>query len=356
VPGERTAALELHVASAPGRLDLRGGIPGRPAVLALAADAGGVPHLAHGTFDAQGRCSLPVDLERWHGRSFVAQAGTVLRGIDGRDVAAASHGLQVRVERAAVQELPAAAGGLAPDFSLLRIELPPKRGEAAWQQVQDGDFTGALATTLNSSGDTLLAKVGGKVMIPIVSVVSLGGSISFSVKIARDGEEYLVSVGQEVAVLCGVKATDDIGVEGGVSLGADEIYRFGSPGDVARGLRALALQQALPGVMNAARGENLARLQAARKLVQGLRSELARVDASRAARPFVRAAVRLALAAAEKTFAFGRRIGDRLEQAAGWLVTEAQFVRDAADGTEVRLARTGEVSLQVGKNNHVIGG
>lgn len=350
IPALRSELLELRLneATSPATLEVRGGEAGHGACLAVAPDAGTMPALTHGRFDAEGRFAIPVDLAAWSGRSLVAQGFGLEQGLDGRVALRASNGLRISIEAAPSTPAPEAAP--APDFSFLRIDLGPCRGAEAWQQVRERDLVGALTTALNSSGDGLLAKLSGKVLVPVFGPLSLGGSVSYSAKITREADEYLVAIGRDVAVLCGVKATDDVGVEAGIGLGADEIYRFASPGEVARGLLGIGLRQALPNAFAALNTENLARLQHARRAVLGLRASL---QALRAARPALGSrvaelAMERILTAAEAAFAVARRVGDALERIAVRLVTEAMFVRESGDGVEARFSLTGELSLKVG--------
>ncbi len=345
--------LELRLADhvRPARLELRGGAAGAPARIAMSEHLGGTREFGAGAFDADGCFVLPVELERFVGGAFVCQGFEAAIADDGSWMLRASNGLRVAVEQPVCKPVAIEpTSGVEADFSLLRIELGAWRGDEALAEVRALDFVGALGVALNSHGDQLAAKISGKVMVVVPGTpVQVGGAVAYTAKIARDGDEYLVAIGQEVAVLCGVKATSDIGAEGGVSLGGDQIYRFGSPGEVARGLFGIALQQVLPGLVDAARGENLAKVRRLRSNMAALVAALDRLRARRTLRlPAAEAALDSALGAVVLAHARLRRVGDVLERTAGRLVEEARFVRDHTDGAELRVAANGELSLKVG--------
>ncbi len=336
--------LELRLAQRDTtRLELRGGAPGTPAQIALGRQRDAMPAIGSGTFDSFGCFSIDVDLAGYAGSTFVGQGFAAAPALGGGWQLLASNGLEV--------EVPALASP-APiaDFSLLRIELDPRHGDAAVQNITAGDFVGTLDVLLNSPGDALLAKVQGKVMVVVPSTpIQVGGSVGYTAQISRDGDDYLVAIGAEVAVLCGVKACKGVGVEGGVSLGADQIHRFQSPAEVARGLFGLALQQALPNVMAAASSENLAKVQRLRAHVANLFAAVEALRSRRVCRlPALERALDAALGAARFAYLRARRVGDFFEDLASKLVDEAEFVRRHVDGTEVRVASTGEVSLELG--------
>lgn len=353
LPAVRSALLELRLVDRgnPASLELRGGVPGSLATVAVAGSIAEAPTLERGVFDAGGRFALAVGLGRFPASQFVCQGFGAVLDLEGRWTMQASNGLHVDLTDPALVPPTGPVAGITADFSLLRIELDePGHGRQAVDRVLAKDFVGALGTALNSHGDALQAKIGGKVMICVPSTpVQVGGSVAYSAKIVRDGSDYLVGIGAEVAVLCGVKATKDIGVEGGVTLGSDQIYRFGSPAEVARGLFGIALQQALPGALEVLRGENLAKVRELRRHIAGLVAALERV---RARRTFRGPALEWALDNALRTIivVHGRlsRIGDALDRAAGWLVDEAQFVRNHTDGAELRCSITSEASLKIG--------
>ena len=353
-PAVPSALLELRLArhGDVASLELRGGAPGSLATIAIAESIAAPPTFGRGVFDADGCFATAVAPERLRSGTFVAQGYGIGKDLQGSVAVQASNGLCVQFAEPAPTPAPApdAPAPAAADFSLLRIELDASRSALVKNEVLARDFVGALGTALNSHGDTLLVKVSGKVMIAVPATpVQVGGSVTYSAKIARDGDDYLVAIGEDVAVLCGVKAAKDVGVEGGVALGADQIHRFASPAEVARGLLGIALQQALPGALAAASGENLARVRQLRQRIDAL---VAAIEQLRARRLFHDAAVEHALDGALNALAVvharTRRIGDVLDRAAGWVVDEAQFVRDHVDGAELRVSATGEISLKIG--------
>ncbi len=335
--------LELRLAHRDvTRLELRGGTPGAPAHIALGRERNGPPATGSGSFDSHGCFSIAVDLATFAGDTFVGQGFAAAPGFDGWQLLA-SNGLQVEVP------VLAPATPIA-DFSLLRIELDPHHGEAAWQELTARDFVGALDILLDSPGDSILAKVQGKLLVVVPGTpIQLGGSVGYSAQISRDGDDYLVAIGAEVAVLCGVKATKGVGMEGGVSLGADQIHRFHSPAEVARGLFGIAMQQVLPNVLAAANSENLAKVRHLRATVANLFAAGEALRNRRVCRlPAVERALDAALGAARLAYGRARRVGDFFEHLASQLVAEAEFVRRHVDGTEMRIASTGEVSLEIG--------
>ncbi len=346
LPVARAALLELRVGADAASLELVGGRAGALAVLALGAPADGGTQVA-GRFDAEGRFAVPFGA--------AARAGTSLHAQGFECDAAteralwASNGLRVRWQTAAASG-PAPLATSGADLSLLRIELPENHGGLVRRELAAHDLVGALAAALNSHGDRLRVKLGGKVLVPVVSPLSVGGTVAFTATISREHDEYLIAIGSEVALLCGVKASDDVGVEGGVSLGSDCIYRFQSASEAARGLLAIAMVQALPATLHVATGDNLARLRQARARLQSVQRALAGLRASGFARGFPCAgyALERARQLAVRAFAPIRRAGDVLEQLTTEVVALAQLVRDHTDGTETRASVTGEASLKIG--------
>lgn len=335
--------LELRLAQRDvTRLELRGGTPGAPAHIALGRQRNGPPATGSGSFDSLGCFSIEIDLATFAGDTFVGQGFATAPGFDGWQLLA-SNGLQVEVP--VLAPVPPIA-----DFSLLRIELDPCHGEAAWQELTAHDFVGALDILLDSPGDSLLAKIQGKLMVVVPGTpIQLGGSVGYSAQISRDGDDYLVAIGTEIAALCGVKATKGVGVEGGVSLGADQLHRFNSPAEVARGLFGIAMQQALPNVMASASSENLAKVQRLRATVANLFAAVEALRNRRVCRlPAAERVLDAALGAARLAYGRARRTGDFFEHLASKLVAEAEFVRRHVDGTEMRIASQGEVSLEIG--------
>jgi hypothetical protein len=353
-----SALLELRLvgtAAAP-TLEVRGGTPGMPALIAVADSVQAPPIVGHGVFDAEGRFGERVDLGAWLGRSFVCQGYSGAWQLDGRWTMQSSNGLCVQVLDPAREPGPAQPNPLQdpnPDFSLLRIQLDAPHVDAVKNEIAARDLVGVLGAALNSDGDTLQAKVSGKVLVAVAGVpVQLGGSVAFEAKIARDSDDYLVSVGEEVAVLAGVKASKDVGVEGGVMLGADEIYRFASPAEVARGLLGIALQQAMPVALDAARGENLAKVRQLRRQIDMLVNALDRLRSLRLFRNHaLEAGIDAALGAVVAAHARLHRIGDLLDRVAGWVVDEARFVRDHVDGSETRIGVSCEVTVKLGSKS-----
>ncbi|MEZ5990073.1 MAG: hypothetical protein R3F30_13290 [Planctomycetota bacterium] len=253
--------IRLDQSTDPTRVELSGGRPGEVAILVFGSrhlDGSSAMHglvapeaTTSGAFDAAGRFVADLRGRPEPGVPVCVQGFSVRFGGDGNPTWSASAGLDIE----AVDDcLPVTAPAPTPTLglddvrALLRFEVGPSAMPALDRELRERDLAGALTAALNSAGDSLTVKVGGKLMVPIPTPppIKVGGSVAFSVVAARTDDGFTLTVAADVAVLCGAKVPKfDVGLEGGSGYGLSTVYAFRTAREAADGIVDFALLTAI---------------------------------------------------------------------------------------------------------------
>lgn len=364
-PRATASQLEIRLSEpvdGQARLQFEGGVPGNAAVLLMssrrseqAGPAGSRIYLAaperltEGRFDRSGRFEMSLQVGDLAEKTFFQGIQVGKDNRTGSYLFQASHGLSLESIEHDCEVKPSDAAEPV-DFSLFRIELGGNRSQQFSDGIDHMDLAEILRAALNSSGDSLQLQLTGKITVPAgVPGVAIGGKIALTATARRTNDSFEVSVAQDVALICGLKATEEVGLEGGRSVGVEAIHSYTSATQAARGIRSLALIMALGragDIANERSQRALHKARAARAAIHSRISRLTRILRGRA-KGRARKALDRALKIRERAYRASRRAGAAAARAVAIVVDARNYLATHVEGLEMRTKCFGAVSVKV---------
>lgn len=201
---------------------------------------GGIQEVRRACFDAQGNHSQVLDGARLADLDkFFVQAVQI-----GADGAAFSAALEVVARK---------------ETSTEPVTTPEAPGEIVVEEfaglLEKGALTSAINLALNSDGDSLSFDFDGCLEVPVYACISAGGKVAFKAAVERGSEGsrtwYDLKIGRDVAASASV-GVGVLGANASAGVGGDLIWRFSTPAQVARGIKAMIILKAVDDRLEAA--------------------------------------------------------------------------------------------------------